>query len=83
MKCRSNNKCKTGFCNNYGRCDYPGLKVPKGGPGARGQPRRPRQGPGMGPRFMEPGPNKVRDEAMRINIPKETVRATGTPVPTQ
>lgn len=82
MKCKSNNKCKTGFCNSYGRCDYPGLKVPRGGPGARGvSGRRSPVGPGSGPKDAQQvgGANKVRSEALKINIPKETVEATGGP----
>jgi hypothetical protein len=37
--CRSNNACKTGFCNDYGRCDFVAMKKKKGsGPGgARGK----------------------------------------------
>lgn len=47
-KCKSNNKCKTGFCNNFGHCDYPGLVQKKGGPGARaGGMKRSPVGPGM------------------------------------
>lgn len=78
MKCRSSNKCKTGFCNSYGRCDYPGKPKKISGPGARAGSRR---GPGYnaGPRNQDSGPNKVRDEAMRINIPQEGVKATGAP----
>ncbi|KAJ4297516.1 hypothetical protein N0V90_005408 [Kalmusia sp. IMI 367209] len=79
MKCRSNNKCKTGVCNVHGRCDYPGKKKILAGPGASARgTTRDRKGPGYNnnaPRG-ERGPNKVRDEAMRINIPKEEVVAT-------
>lgn len=74
-KCRSNNKCKTGFCNNFGRCDYAGQKKIITGPGARGKSRNARV-PGM-PKGHERGPAKVRDEAMRINIPKEQAAETG------
>lgn len=85
MKCRSNNKCKTGFCNAYGRCDYPGKPKLAHGPGGhkRGSTND-RRGPGWnaGPKNQERGPNKVRDEAMRINIPKEQVEATGKPAAT-
>jgi hypothetical protein len=73
-KCRSNNKCKTGFCNNHGRCDYAGQKKIFTGPGARGKSRNSRI-PGM-PKGHERGPAKVRSEAMRVNIPKEQVKAT-------
>lgn len=82
MKCRSNNKCKTGFCNMHGRCDYPGKPKIVGGPGGQGRgTTRDRKGPGYNlnaPRGEGRGPNKVRDEAMRINIPKEVV-ATAVP----
>lgn len=76
MTCKSNNKCKTGFCNAYGRCDYPGKPKLVSGPGARSGGRR---GPGynVGPKRQEGGPNKVRSEAMKVNIPTEGVRATG------
>ena len=76
-KCKSNNKCKTGFCNTHGRCDYP-AKPKLSAKGARDTWRN-RKGPGWnaGPRNMEKGPNRVRDEAMMINIPKESIVATG------
>lgn len=75
--CRSNAKCKTGFCNAHGRCDYPGQKKKTTGPGgARG--RRDTRMAGV-PKGHERGPAKVRDEAMRINIPKEMVTKTGLP----
>ncbi|OAK98049.1 hypothetical protein IQ06DRAFT_318129 [Phaeosphaeriaceae sp. SRC1lsM3a] len=74
-KCRSNNKCKTGFCNDFGRCDYAGQKKIVSGPGARGKSRSGRV-PGI-PKGHERGPAKVRDEAMRINIPKDKVQETG------
>lgn len=74
-KCRSNNKCKTGFCNDFGRCDYAGQKKIISGPGARGKSRSGRV-PGV-PKGHERGAAKVRDEAMRINIPKEKVQETG------
>jgi hypothetical protein len=35
MVCKSNNKCKTGFCNAFGRCDYPSKPKIVSGPGAR------------------------------------------------
>ncbi|KAF2470699.1 uncharacterized protein BDR25DRAFT_286871 [Lindgomyces ingoldianus] len=79
MKCKSSNKCKTGYCNVYGRCDYPTKVKKPSGPGANAG----RRGPGWnnkGPKDQQRGPAKVRDEAMRINIPKEGVRATGSPV---
>lgn len=80
MKCRSNNKCKTGFCNTNGRCDYAGK--PKVLAGLGGQERattRNRKGAGYNlnaPKGEGRGPNRVRDEAMRVNIPKEEVVAT-------
>ncbi|KAH8708601.1 hypothetical protein GQ44DRAFT_743044 [Phaeosphaeriaceae sp. PMI808] len=74
-KCRSNKKCKTGFCNEFGRCDYPGQKKIVSGPGVRGKGKNKRI-PGV-PKGHERGPAKVRDEAMRINIPKEKVMETG------
>jgi hypothetical protein len=74
-KCRSNNKCKTGFCNDFGRCDYPGQKKIISGPGVTGK-RRNNRVPGV-PKGHERGPAKVRDEAMRINIPKESATETG------
>jgi hypothetical protein len=82
MTCKTNNKCKTGFCNEYGRCDYPGQKKIRSGPGAHAGLRK---GPGWnlnGPKNGERGPNKVRDQAMKINIPKEQVEATGNPAAT-
>ncbi|KAF1829984.1 hypothetical protein BDW02DRAFT_124112 [Decorospora gaudefroyi] len=78
--CRSNNKCKTGYCNDHGRCDYAGQKKKPFGPGgARGQ--RNTRIAGV-PKGHERGPAKVRDEAMRINIPEEKVAQTGMPVAT-
>ncbi|KAF2829703.1 hypothetical protein CC86DRAFT_453298 [Ophiobolus disseminans] len=74
-RCRSNNKCKTGFCNNFGKCDYPGQKKIISGPGARGKSRNNRV-PGV-PKGHERGPAKVRDEAMRVNIPGEKAQETG------
>ncbi|KAF2689651.1 glycoside hydrolase family 5 protein [Lentithecium fluviatile CBS 122367] len=86
MPCKSNNKCKTGFCNSYGRCDYPGMKKIVSGPGAYARDwTRNRKGAGWnvgGRKDDVRGPNKVRDEAMKINIPKETVQATGQPAAT-
>jgi hypothetical protein len=79
-RCKSNNKCKTGFCNNFGRCDYPGQKKIVTGPGARGKSRSNRV-PGV-PKGHERGPAKVRDEAMKINIPKEKAAETARPVAT-
>jgi hypothetical protein len=72
-KCKSNNKCKTGFCNTYGRCDYPGQKKIFTGPGGTQQRSRDRarmQG-------VERGPAKVRDNVVRVNIPGEKVEQTG------
>ncbi|KAF2036122.1 hypothetical protein EK21DRAFT_106228 [Setomelanomma holmii] len=74
-KCKSNNRCKTGFCNDFGRCDYPGQKKIIMGPGPRGKNRNTRV-PGV-PKGHERGPAKVRDEAMRVNIPKEGAKETG------
>lgn len=79
MKCRSNNKCKTGFCNVHGRCDYPGKPKVVFGPGGGRGTTRSRKGPGYNlnaPKGEGRGPNKVRDEAMKINIPEEQVVAT-------
>lgn len=74
--CRSNNACKTGYCNDYGRCDYVAKKKKKAtGPGGA----RAKVGRVAGvPRGHERGPAKVRDEAMRVNIPKEGPAATAT-----
>lgn len=52
--CRSNNKCKTGYCNDHGRCDYPGLKKSIIGPGRTNQSRNVRMG-GI-PKGHERGP---------------------------
>jgi hypothetical protein len=73
-KCRSNNKCKTGFCNNFGRCDYPGQKKIISGPGRTGIKQK--RIPGV-PKGHERGPAKVRDEAMRVEIPGQKVMETG------
>lgn len=74
-KCKSNNKCKTGLCNSFGKCDYPGQKKILTGPGA--WRKKGNQGiPGV-PKGQERGPAKVRDEAMRVNIPGEKVAETG------
>ncbi|KAH7392552.1 hypothetical protein BKA66DRAFT_510124 [Pyrenochaeta sp. MPI-SDFR-AT-0127] len=78
--CRSNNKCKTGFCNSYGRCDYPGQKKIASGPGASAGKKN-RRIPGV-PKGHERGPAKVRSEAMRINIPTEQVMETSKPTAT-
>jgi hypothetical protein len=73
--------CKTGFCNDHGRCDYvPEKKKKSTGPGgARG--KRNTRIAGV-PKGHERGPAKVRDEAMRINIPKDKVVETGGPAAT-
>ncbi|KAF2635017.1 hypothetical protein P280DRAFT_462399 [Massarina eburnea CBS 473.64] len=76
-KCKSNNKCKTGFCNTHGRCDYPVKSKLVGNNGRATWRSRKGAGWNAGPKNQEKGPNKVRDEAMRINIPKEKVVATG------
>jgi hypothetical protein len=74
-KCRSNNKCKTGYCNDFGKCDYPGQKKIVFGPGIRARGRTDKVA-GV-PKGHERGPAKVRDEAMRVNIPKEKAAETG------
>ncbi|KAF2016934.1 glycoside hydrolase family 5 protein [Aaosphaeria arxii CBS 175.79] len=82
MKCKSSNKCKTGYCNMYGRCDYPGKKKKIHGPGAWAGKTRPEpKGKGLGQQGKG-GANKVWDVPMKVNIPKESVKATGAPVPT-
>jgi hypothetical protein len=73
-KCRSNNKCKTGYCNDFGKCDYPGQKKIITGPGVTGR-KGSNRAPGV-PKGHERGPAKVRDEAMRVNIPKEKAAET-------
>lgn len=78
--CRSNNKCKTGFCNSHGRCDYAGQKKIFSGHGASGA-KRGKPIPGV-PKGHERGPAKVRSEAMKINIPKEKVAETNRPMAT-
>ncbi|KAF1942034.1 hypothetical protein EJ02DRAFT_444426 [Clathrospora elynae] len=75
--CRSNNRCKTGYCNDYGRCDYAGQKKTITGPGAAWGTKG-RRVAGV-PRGHERGPAKVRDEAMRVNILPEKVKQTGGP----
>ncbi|KAF2190576.1 glycoside hydrolase family 5 protein, partial [Zopfia rhizophila CBS 207.26] len=77
MKCKSNAACKTGFCNSHGRCDYPGKAKKVIGPGAYAGRRGPTWN--RGPKEAQRGPAKVRDEAMRVNIPKEEVKATRGP----
>ncbi|EUC48526.1 glycoside hydrolase family 5 protein [Bipolaris oryzae ATCC 44560] len=73
--CRSNNKCKTGYCNDHGRCDYPSARIKKSfGPGGAKMGKVKRV-PGV-PRGHESGPARVRDEAMRIVIPEEEVMNT-------
>lgn len=73
--CKSSNACKTGYCNDYGRCDYAGQKKLVFGPGVRGRFKNGRVG-GV-PEGHERGPAKVRDEAMRIVIPEDGPIATG------
>ena len=76
--CRSNNKCKTGYCNDHGRCDYleQRKKIYLGPGGAKmGKGKRV---PGV-PRGHESGPARVRDEAMRVVIPVEGAKKTGVP----
>jgi hypothetical protein len=53
-KCKGNNKCKTGFCNTYGRCDYPAKPKMITGPSVRDGGRK---GPGWnaGPKKQESG----------------------------
>ncbi|CBX93146.1 hypothetical protein IAQ61_008874 [Plenodomus lingam] len=75
--CRSNAKCRTGFCNDHGRCDYPGQKKILTGPGGARMSRDKRVA-GV-PRGHERGPAKVREEAMRIHIPEDKVGETGLP----
>ncbi|EUC30483.1 glycoside hydrolase family 5 protein [Bipolaris zeicola 26-R-13] len=73
--CRSNNKCKTGYCNDHGRCDYSSARIKKNlGPGGAKMGKGKRI-PGV-PRGHESGPARVRDEAMRIVIPEEGVMNT-------
>lgn len=72
--CTSNNACKTGFCNSYGKCDYAGQKKLVFGPGVRGRWKNGRVD-GI-PEGHERGPAKVRDEAMRIVIPEDGPVAT-------
>ncbi|KAF2624205.1 glycoside hydrolase family 5 protein [Macroventuria anomochaeta] len=74
-QCKSNNACKTGFCNSHGRCDYGGQKRLVFGPGVRGRWKNGRVD-GV-PEGHERGPAKVRSEAMRIVIPTEGVMETG------
>ncbi|KAF2263148.1 hypothetical protein CC78DRAFT_569183 [Lojkania enalia] len=74
MKCKSSNKCKTGYCNSYGRCDYPGQKKKGFGPGARARGRSPSN---RGPKGQEGGPNKVWDVPVRVSIPSDGPIATG------
>ncbi|KAF2659414.1 glycoside hydrolase family 5 protein [Lophiostoma macrostomum CBS 122681] len=80
-KCKGNNKCKTGFCNIHGRCDYPAKPKKISGSNVRNGGRK---GPGWnaGPKGQASGPNKVRNEPMKVNIPKDKVQATGQPVAT-
>ncbi|KAL6152958.1 hypothetical protein ACJQWK_11566 [Exserohilum turcicum] len=74
--CRSNNKCKTGYCNDHGRCDYVANRFKKSfGPGGAKMGKGNRQA-GI-PSGHERGPAKVRHEAMRIVIPEEKVMETG------
>jgi hypothetical protein len=73
--CKSNNSCKTGYCNDYGRCDYGGKKKLIFGPGIRGRWKNNRVN-GI-PNGHERGPAKVRSEALRIVIPTEGVMETG------
>ncbi|RYN45375.1 hypothetical protein AA0114_g9106 [Alternaria tenuissima] len=82
--CQSHLRCdeKQGYCNDYGRCDYvpDASKKKSSGPGgARG--KRNSRIAGV-PKGHERGPARVRDEAMRINIPKEKVAETGGPAAT-
>ncbi|KAF2199608.1 hypothetical protein GQ43DRAFT_419909 [Delitschia confertaspora ATCC 74209] len=77
MSCKSSSKCKTGYCNVFGKCDYP--KKPK-------RPMRPedytgRRGPGSRGGLKQ-GPSRPMDNVVRVNIPKEGVIETGGPVAT-
>ena len=73
--CKSSNACKTGYCNDYGRCDYAGQKTLVFGPGVRGRWKNTRVD-GV-PEGHERGPARVRSEALRIVIPTEGVMETG------
>lgn len=73
--CKSNAACKTGLCNEHGRCDYAGQKKLIFGPGIRGRFKNNRVD-GV-PRGHERGPAKVRSEALRVVIPTEGVMETG------
>jgi len=66
--------CKTGFCNDYGHCDYVAQRKKKAtGPGgARGKVGRVA---GV-PKGHERGPARVRDEALRVVVPEEGVSET-------
>lgn len=79
MTCRTNNKCKSGFCNNYGFCDLPGLKKVAHGPGAWAgkKPKEAERGQAGGTKG-----NKVLDVPVKVNIPKDKVMETGKAVPT-
>ncbi|CAN9203758.1 unnamed protein product [Alternaria alternata] len=80
--CQPYSETQPGYCNDYGRCDYvpDASKKKSSGPGgARG--KRNSRIAGV-PKGHERGPARVRDEAMRINIPKEKVAETGGPAAT-
>ena len=84
MKCKSNNKCKSGFCNTHARCDYPSNKFRKPtGPGVTaGKRGRDRAGPGgNAPKGAQGvgGAHKVRSEALRVSVPVNKVVETGRP----
>lgn len=55
MQCRNNNKCKTGYCNKFGRCDYPSKSPKVSGPGARAGGRKGRHGYNAVPRGQQGG----------------------------
>ncbi|KAF2866093.1 hypothetical protein BDV95DRAFT_553223 [Massariosphaeria phaeospora] len=76
--CKANNKCATGFCNEFARCDYAGQKRVVGGPGVRpGWKRGPDGGARKGGPVGERGAYRVRDQAVRISVKGEEVRSTG------
>ncbi|PVI07246.1 glycoside hydrolase family 5 protein [Periconia macrospinosa] len=77
--CRSSNKCKTGFCNAHGRCDYPN-KPRKLGNKNNFDTWRSRKGAGWNaaPKGQERGPNKVWDVPVRVAFEGgEKVKETG------
>ncbi|CAI6266463.1 unnamed protein product [Periconia digitata] len=75
--CTSSQRCKTGLCSVHGTCDYPAKPRKLSTGGKQYDTWKSRKGAGYG-KGKGSGPNKVWDVPVRVKIPEEEVKATGT-----